>query len=531
MEIYDNLEDDTQFLDDCLVLEELKTTNGILFYEPHPKQDKFHRAGGYLRRYVRTGNRFGKSTMGAAEDVAWALGYRPWYPEGDEARYAGIPQRSVKILVIAQDWDKVNEIFTNPEPGANQGKIFKLIPKDKIIGTPAKSKNGVICAIKVQSMWGGASVIYFDTVKSYMANPMGQESSDWDAIHVDEPCPKDMWNANSRGLVDRGGSAWFTCTPLCYMWINDMFIPRSRIRDEFVDEALINEDFWMITGSMRDNPTLRAKDIDLFLKDLSHAERQCRERGLPLSLSGLIYKQFEYDTHVYSSKPHGWADLWMPPKDYTIRVSIDPHPETPHAVLCAATAPTGEVYFFHEIFHHTIASTLAEMINDTLFDYEVARYIMDPAGFIESPTDRSSMASELDKFGIYCDRAPRDLARGVIMTQTALSKRIKTPAGLKIPWLNFGVHLARTLWEFDHYEWQPGDKNKPIDKDDHMMECLYRLIITGLDYIPPVDTTQQKLLNIPRNDFRRKALPTYNRRQAFVRKNGSKIVTIPPRLK
>jgi hypothetical protein len=521
-----NFDDDIEFLQACEALEELQASNGILFYEPHPKQDMFHRAGSFKRRYVRTGNRFGKSTMGAAEDVAWALGYRPWYPEGDPARYEGLPKRSVKILVIAQDWDKVNEIFTNPEPGQGQGKIFKLLPKDKIVGTPAKSKNGVICMIKVESLWGGSSTIYFDTVKSYMANPMGQESSDWDAIHIDEPCPKEMWTANARGLVDRDGSAWFTCTPLSYMWINDMFIPRNRLREEFVDEALIDGDFWMVTGSMRDNPTLKPSAIEMFLKDLSPSERQCREKGLPLSLSGLIYKQFEYDTNTYSKPPHGWETLWNPPKDYTIRVSIDPHPEVPHAVLCAATAPSGEVFFFHEIFHQCIASTLAEMINDALFEYEVARYIMDPAGFIESPTDKSSMATEFDKFGIYCDRAPRDLARGVIMTQQGLSKKLTLPSGQRVPWLRFGAHLQRTLWEFDHYEWQPGDKNKPIDKDDHMMECLYRLIITGLDYLPP-EVTGGKPLVIPRNDFRRRALPHYgDRKLKFVPTNGRRATQI-----
>ena len=61
-----------------------KRAFGLPFYKPHPKQEKFHRAGEFKRRYVRTGNRFGKSDMGAAEDCSWALGYRPFFSEGDE---------------------------------------------------------------------------------------------------------------------------------------------------------------------------------------------------------------------------------------------------------------------------------------------------------------------------------------------------------------------------------------------------------------------------------------------------------------
>lgn len=494
-------------------LAKLKEENGILFYEPHPKQDRFHRKGAKLRRYVRTGNRFGKSTMGAAEDVAWALGYRPWYPEGDPARYEGIPRRSVKLLVICQDWDKVNEIFTNMEPGANQGKIFKLLPKDKIVGTPAKSKNGVVCLIKVKSTWGGTSAIYFDTVKSYMANPMGQESSDWDAIHVDEPCPQDMWNANSRGLVDRDGAAWFTCTPLSQMWINDMFVPRSRMREVLGDQEIDNGDYWMITGEMSDNPTLTPRAIEMFLSQLSPNERQCREKGLPLSLSGLIYKQFDYSSHVYDAPPLGWKQMWVPPPNYTIRMAVDPHPETPHAVLCAATSPTQEVFFFAEIFEQVMASVLAEKIQDILYAhdseqeyYELAEAWMDPAGFIESPTDGSSMATEFDKHGIYCNRAVRDLARGIIVAQQGLGRMLTLPSGRKTPWLKFGQHLTRTLYEFDHYEWDSKKENKPIDKDDHMMENFYRLVVHGLHYIPPDKTGANKLI-VKKRDYAHMSVP------------------------
>src|ERR1017187_1999234 len=96
--------------------------DGLPFYRPHPKQDKFHRSLS-KRRGVFTGNRFGKSHMGMAEDCAWLRGERVWYPTTDPARRSGIPQHPVKGLIIANDWDKVQEIFTGQD-----GKLWRMLP-------------------------------------------------------------------------------------------------------------------------------------------------------------------------------------------------------------------------------------------------------------------------------------------------------------------------------------------------------------------------------------------------------------------
>ena len=178
-----------------------------------------------------------------------------------------------------------------------------------------------------------------------MSNPMGQESSDWDWIHVDEPCPQEMWVANSRGLVDRSGSAWFTCTPITFMWINDMFIPPKRIRERF-DVPQINEEQskWMISGSMWDNPTLKREDIERFMLDMPEDEREARIEGRPKALSGAIYKEFERDKHVYDFIPKGWKEHNLPPTDYTIRVSIDPHPRLHMQFFCCNRSNRRDIF-------------------------------------------------------------------------------------------------------------------------------------------------------------------------------------------
>lgn len=465
-------------------LVELKGKNGLLFYEPFPKQDLFHAAGMKKRRYVRTGNRFGKSTLGSAEDCAWALGYRPWYPEGDERRYIGIPQHSTVGLIIVADWDKAKEIFTNPVEGQGKGKLFKFLPKDSIVRAPT-NQAGVIDEIHVKCKWGGVSVIKLDTVKSFKSNPMGQESSDWDWIHVDEPCPKEMWIANSRGLIDREGSAWFTCTPINEAWINDMFLPRKALRKEVTGAIEMDENSWMITGSSYDNPHLSRVALALFEKDLTEEEKQCRIRGIPLALAGLVYKEFTDDVHTLKTLPKGWDSWTRPPEGYTFRVYVDPHPQTPHAVLFTATSPYGPVFVWHEIFRACLIVDLCDMINSVMLGYHIESILCDPSAFIESPIDDKSMADVFVENGLMVEKAPKDLQRGILETQAFLGARIRTPLGTVVPKVYFAPHLSETLWEFDHYEWDAKKKNKPVDKHDHMMENLYRMVITDHSYITP----------------------------------------------
>lgn len=482
-------------------LDKLKEQYGLLFYQPHEKQDEFHRMGGVKRRYVRTGNRFGKSTMGGAEDCGWALGERPWYKKDDPARYVGIPKHSTKGLIIVADWDKAHEIFTNPIKGQAQGKLFRFLPKDSIVRA-VKNNAGIIAEINIKSIHGGESTIMLDTVKSFMSNPMGQESSDWDWIHVDEPCPKDMWVANSRGLIDRNGSAWFTCTPVNHPWINDEFVPRESFRIQ--DGLTIQKDknHVMIVGSSHDNPYMETEAIEMFEAGLTEEQKDCRIRGIPLALSGLVYKEFHPSDSLYRGTPPGWDDPMSPPENYTIRLAIDPHPQVPHAVLFAATSPEGLTYFFAEIFRKLSAEALCESIHEILGSRYCHISLCDPAAYIPSNIDQSVMADVLIENGVFVEKASKDLSRGIITTQAALAESVVSPMGRSSRKLLFGEHLQETRWEFDHYMWNPNRPNKPVDKHDHMMENLYRLVLEGLDYIKPdIDPAYMNIKSaVPRHE-------------------------------
>lgn len=440
--------------------------NGLAGYRPFPKQDAFHQAGiRNKRRAIFAGNRFGKSTMGCAEDCAFLMGERPWYPKDHPARRGGLPQHPVKHLLITTDWDKVDEIWTNE----NDGKLWKMLPSG-FVKQKLKNNSGAYDTVICQN----GSVFRADTVKSFKNDPQSSESSDWDSIHVDEPCPEAMWKAASRGLLDRNGSAWFTLTPLKEAWIIGFFRP------EIYGEAS-KIGFWSSEGSTYDNPHLSKAAIEEYESTLTNDEKQCRIHGIPMHLAGLVYKEFKWEKHVLRDLPKGWDSYVNPPKDYCIYFAIDPHPQTPHAVLFCAVSPLGQRFYYDSIFEHVKINILCDLIKRRLAGRRVIFGMVDPLAYIENPVTEHTIADELGANGVYCEKAVKDLQGGIMKAQTELDREDNiyvTPTN------------RRFLWEIQRYAWDDKE-NKPVDKDDHMMENFYRLELNEPRWLNPEDETKR----------------------------------------
>lgn len=458
---FERLESKRQLKKLLLAKTELMASDPLRFYHPHAKQDLFHRQGGLKHRAVFAGNRFGKSQMGVAEDAAFVTGCRPWYGSTDPAYLGGIPQRPVKLLIITTDWDKVDEIFTSER--GELGKLWKMLPRG-IVKTKKRNHSG---AIEMMELNNG-SVIRFDTVKSFEVNPQGSESSDWDAIHIDEPCSEDQYKAASRGLMDRGGCDWFTLTPLREPWIYDFFFSREDMEaDKLANGLMSGGNRWAIRGSTYDNTFLSKSAIEDYESTLSEDEKTCRLLGVPLELSGMVYKEFSYSKHVYKECPIGWEDLHLPPSNWPVWVLIDPHPQTPTMCLFVAAAPSGQLFYFDEIFQKLMINELSEELLLRTRRFNSVRFVCDPLAFIEHPISGGSMAQEFARCGVPVRKATKALTQGIMRVKEELKKPDR---------LWFSCRLRETLFEFTHYVWDTRE-NKPKDKDDHAMECLYRSIL------------------------------------------------------
>ncbi len=462
--------------------------DGLPFYRPHPKQERFHRSTA-LRRGAFTGNRFGKSTMGCAEDCAWLRGERPWVAPTDLARRAGIPQHAIKGLVIVNDWDKVKEIWTGQD-----GKIWRFLPKN-LVKQCTRNHSGAIDTVVVTNPFGSTSTLRFDTVRSWMSNPLGSESSDWDFIHVDEPCPEGMFKAAARGLIDRGGAAWFTLTAISEPWITDAFDP-----DGVFD---VTHPF-VVEGSIYDNIYLHKDAIDAYEATLTPDERECRLYGKPLHKAGLIYKCFQRDRHVLDKLPLGWTSWVEPPASWSYYLYIDPHPHTPHMVTFLTVDPFGRLYFFRDMFEKCLISELCAKVKAALDGRRLVRVRLDPLAFIEDPVRGTTMADEFRRCGIAADKSSKDLSRGILRVNEVLQSAA-------FPW--FTPECRRTIWEFGRYHWDEAT-GKPVDKDDHAMECLYRAVLDEPTFVDPTSDQPVSDIVIDRPQF--DLTPTFEKDEVWV---------------
>lgn len=460
----------------------------LWYWTPSPKQLTFFENCTKKRRAGFCGNRFGKSTLGVVEDICWLIGYRPFFPEGHPLRTAGIPRHGVKGLIVAEDWDKVKEIFTNDDSIERQGKFLEFLPKD-FIKKSHRNEKGIIDQITVVSEVDGAqreSIAYFDTVKSFKQAPASFESSDWDFVHIDEPVMKELWVAVSRGLIDRGGYSWWLFTPLKEVWMYNEMIENTKNKPEF---------YWWFEATMDDNPTLSAEDKELYLSQLPDDEKAARRAGKPLAYGRLVFHQYDTVYHEVDAVP-SWPHPDRPPEDHMVVYAIDTHPQTPHAVLFVAVDPQGNVDIYDEIWQKGLIDDIAQMVKARTTGLRVHYALCEPAAWNEDQGSGKTYADMFTEAGLDLIPASKRKEDAILQTQLLLGQRKRR--------VRVHKRCKRLRWEmFNHYF----DKdNKPEDKNDHMIECLRRLVIhDGLVYYPatwgakPNEFTDNRLLKLPKS--------------------------------
>lgn len=458
----------------------------------------FENADKKRRAYI-AGNRGGKSTVCSVEDISWAIGERLWYPKGNPLRTLGIPKEGVKGLIIGQTWDKVQEIFTGSgEGGAQKGKIKHWCPA-RFISGESRDQLGRTNKIYFRNVVNGRSrdsVIYFTTKAAYERNEMNLESSDWDFIHVDEPIPESMWIAVSRGLVDRDGFAWFGLTPLSELWIWELFTAKSAERPK---------DYWFYQGSTLENPHLKGEEM--FFENLSDEELACRRDGKPLALGRLVIHGYSPDHHLLKGIPKGWIDEDTPPKDALICVAIDTHPQTAHAVLVCAVTPTDAI-FFDERFKGGAIKDICDWLKSKPWFNQIGFVLIEPAAFIVDQNSGTCYADTFFNEGIAVEKGSKQRSEAIKLTNEAFlysrpASRPNLPTaegGLPSGASTSSFSAPNNVQTFPHVwiherlyvtrreiaTWAFTKDNKPKDADDHMMECMGRIIMkNNLKYFPP----------------------------------------------
>ena len=382
------------------------------------------------------------TTVGAILALCTMIGYFPW----SEKKLIFPHKLPRKVRYIGQDWERHVAQVVVPA-------LKKWYPHNRE------------CYIKknmvgVEAFWRDIQTGSTLEIMSNKQESELHEGWDGDLIVYDEPPKRSIRVSNARGLVDRGGRELFCMTLLKEGWVDREII---RVKDDAT--FTVHGDIYTNVGY-----GLTIEGIKQFEKTLTEDEKDARLLGIPSYLSGLVYGMFKHNIHIIERR-----DI---PADWIIDVAIDIHPREKQAVLFIATSPDNVKYLIYEIWQHGTPEDIGILIINFLRERRVGTIQIDPL----SKGDKNNINTIYDRFsdslasyGYSLKTASKDKSAGILKVKEGLMSQNKVPS------LFVFNDLKRTIFEFEGYLWDE-DTQKPQDKDDHMMENLYRLMLENTQW-------------------------------------------------
>ena len=455
----------------------------ILAYQPHAKQEAFHRSEDYIRLYIG-GNRSGKTFGTVAEDIWWASGTHP---------YQRTPPTPIRGRVVAVD--------------LLQGVNSIILPLFARLMAPSMLING-----SWEDSYSSDRILTFSNGSfiEFMSYEMKLEKfagTSRHFIHYDEEPPKPIYDECQARLVDTEGHAWLSMTPVeGITWVHaDLYKPTNTA----VDKQLIipGDDYrgsvyrspatetTVVEVSMGENPHLSEKARERFFRGMDEETRAAREKGAFVQVGGKIFKSFTKEDHVIPQVLNpavafrGW-ELYM---------SIDHGWANPTAVLWHAVSPTGEVVTFGE--HYKSEMTIKEHADiikakEAAWGIAVPNRTGDPAMKQTTAVTGTSIAFEYSEQGIYLalEGVPRDVETGLARMQ----QYFRVPKGGKPKWritedcvnfINEMENLHAKLWVSKKARFENNKQEGVHKKDDHAFDSA-RYFCTWLPDLAPLADEQ-----------------------------------------
>lgn len=419
----------------------------------HHKQVEFHKCP-KRNRWMLGGNRTGKTECGAAEAAYYARGNHPYRT----------------ITRATEGW--VVSLTNEVQRDVAQAKLLSYLNPEWIvdvkmrIGRSDDYEHGIIDYILVESVHGGVSRIGFKSCDQGRAKFQG---TSLDYVWFDEEPPEEIYQECKMRVIDRRGNIWGTMTPLMGLtWVYDQI---------YMNEPG-DEEVWCGSMQWSDNPWLSAEEIRNLESSMSEEEREARQYGRFVALSGLIYKEFNEQIHV--------IDPFPIPREWYDTISIDPGMEHPLSCHFYACDHDGTVYVIGE---HYQAGWSVE---------KHAKAITELARELDWPVNRSGKLSGI----IDCAGMQRTLAaeknvvelfgeQGIDLSPTSMQQkerwsgiqRVKQYLQLretddKAAWPRGKPRLfvfktcPNMIKEFKSYRWKPDTDSEVIKLGDDAMDDL-----------------------------------------------------------
>ena len=414
----------------------------------------------------------------------------------------GVGKSTVGANILANMmYESDNEFF--------QAKMFTDFPykkKGRVVSDSALIEKNIVDALKewfpkgryttakrnkhYESYWETDTGWNFD-IMTYDQAPKEFEGVTLGWAWLDEPPPDAVLKA-TISRMRTGGVIFITATPLSGSgYLFDMFVegkntskytmPDGSEREIERKVAHITADIECACIEHGVRGHLRHSDIENMIAEYDEDERQARIYGKFQHLVGQVFKKFDKDVHVI--KP-----FHINMTDYMVYNMLDAHPRNPDAIMWVAFDKYGTAYVIDELYRNfDDVDEMASVIKQKDAQYRVVRHLADPSAWpVNQHDDVSSLADRLAEHGLYYEKATKSRALADDSIKNALNFTQVKGKILNPPKLYIFDTCERTLFEMPRYRWdeytgksadRKDRKEKPVDKDDHMIECLGRALI------------------------------------------------------
>lgn len=429
----------------------LQAAQKLLSYRPNnDKVLKMHQSTSKVR-LLFGGKRSGK-TVAAAIECIWAgLGIHP---------YIEYPNPPLNIRICSVDFGGLKNIILPV--------MYEWLPTGSI-----------------KKYWAEDRILELTNGTQYDGKSYDQELEKFEGVgrdicwHDEEP-PQAVYQSNymrtifSRDGIPQNGKILISCTPLHGMtWIYDQLYDNPEAVPPYVEH-------WQM--SIYENPHLNKEAIDAVLKDPAMKDNiDAAIYGRFMSKTGLIYKQFTEKNIIASSGIN---------PDWLIILGIDPHDRNPHGIVFMALTRENVWIVFDELLEQCILSELVAKIRLKLGKrWPPNLAIIDTSASTPQSITGRSVAEELtQKYGLYVIPAHKDILAG----RLKVSNLLDPGAGL-LPKLYVMENCRNTIREFRHYIWddwarykdKQNPKERPLKKDDHLLDALRYVTMANITYRNP----------------------------------------------
>lgn len=423
-------------------------------------------------------NRSGKTTCGAVSVAFFTTGrYPDWY---NGHRW----YRPTVGRVFAKDFSKGVKVVTK--------SLKEWIPKDSIVQI-RRNNQGAEVEWFIKHQDGGMS--FFD-IMTYEQSADSAEGANQDWLLFDEPPPRNMYIAATRGLIDRDGICMFTLTPLKEPWLFDEIYSS---KDPNIDSVIcdIRHNLWRYNPLSKQHIGLKEEAIRKFEMKLTEEERETRMHGKFRYLAGRIWKEWERSIHTYDRSQwvegrHGVIVDGEPPAHWPRMMLIDPHDRNPHALLWVAVDDTMNYWAYREAW---LADTLIEDVVAHIKKVElrarerIALRVLDPNfGPKKYANSGITVREEFEGAGRRL-QYPIRFAFGndaKELGRKAFAKMLKYDITKPIslmnhPRIRFAKDMKECIYQIEHYVWddfkggiEQDPKEKPKNLNTHFPDlCHY----------------------------------------------------------